>query len=139
MGLSLHSGKKRPFAILEKDERFLQAFSAITAAPVDDFTSKVIEDYACALFGARKMVPINHYRFKVFERAYGPKDAAKPFKRVKGIDASGIPPCAAVLKQKNCQNKLCGKNVECCLYQQHTKAPTLWMGTGKQFLYYPVA
>ena len=57
----VRKGKKRPFAILEKDERFLQAFSAIATSPVDDFTSKVIEDYTCALYGARKMVPINHY------------------------------------------------------------------------------
>jgi len=71
-------GKKRPFAQLEKDDRFLQAFASMATNPVDEFTLQTIQDYTCALYGSRKSVSLNSHRYKVFEKAYGPKDTDKP-------------------------------------------------------------
>lgn len=59
-----------------------------------------MEDCTCALYGARKSDPINHHRFKVFQEAYGSKNAEKAFHRLKGIDSNSIPPCKAAVKEK---------------------------------------
>lgn len=96
----VRKGKKRPFALLGQDDRYFEAFSAVATKPVDDATREVIKDYTCALYGARKIVPLNKHRFRVFEKAFGPKDEARPLHRLKGIDASDIPPYEAVVEQK---------------------------------------
>lgn len=42
---------------------------------------------------------LNQYRFKIFERGFGPKSLAKnPLEKLKGINASAIPPCEAELR-----------------------------------------
>lgn len=46
------------------------------------------------------MVPINKHQFRVFENAFGPKDEARPLQRLKGVDASVISLCEAVVKKK---------------------------------------
>lgn len=96
----VRKGKKRPFAILWKDEGFLQAFSGLATGPVDDVICKVTEDYACTLYGARNMVPSNKNRFRVFEKTFGPESESRPRQRLKILDTSAVPPCKAVLKQR---------------------------------------
>jgi len=39
-------------------------------------------------------MPLNKFRYKVFQKAYGPKATAKnPLEKLKGLDASGLSPC----------------------------------------------
>ena len=52
------------------------------------------------MYGAKdtSKVTLNGYRYKVFEKGYGPKSTAKnPLEKLKGINASAIPPCEAEL------------------------------------------
>ena len=43
-------------------------------------------------------MPLNKYRHKVFQKAYGPKATAKnPLEKLKGLDSSGLPPCESEL------------------------------------------
>ena len=72
----------------------------MATGPVDEATIKVIENYTWVLYGARKSVPLNCHRYRVFDKAYRAKDSKKPFQKLKGIDASAIPPCESVISQK---------------------------------------
>jgi len=61
---------------------------------------QAIEDFTCLLYGAKKPMALNKYRHRVFEIAYAPKDPAKPFAKMKGVDASSLPPCEAEVRQQ---------------------------------------
>jgi len=43
-------------------------------------------------------MPLNKFRYKVLEKAYSPQAKSKnPLDKLKGLDASGIPPCESEL------------------------------------------
>jgi len=53
------------------------------------------------MYGAKQkdsLMPLNKFRYKVFQKAYGPKATAKnPLKKLKGLDAGGLSPCESEL------------------------------------------
>lgn len=79
----------------------MQRFACLTTEEtLGDESEKSIEEFTGVMFGARKPHPISDYRYQVFEKTYSPKDDKKPLSQRKGIDASTLPPCKKVLKQK---------------------------------------
>jgi len=96
----IRKGKKRPLAIAEKDEQYLDALYALASGPVDDATCKVIEEFTGKMYGAKKKTPLNKHRYLIFEKTFGPKNGKQPFAKLKGLDASSIPPSESVVRQK---------------------------------------
>jgi len=96
----IRKGKKRPLKIAEENDSFLDAFSALAAEQVDEATCNVLEENTAKLYDAKKTMPLNEHRFMVFEKSFGPKKGKQPFARLKGVDASRIPPCENVVQQK---------------------------------------
>ena len=93
-------GKKRPLAILEKDQRYQKVFAELGGEARNETVVQAIEDFTCLLYGAKKPMALNKYRHRVFEIAYAPKDPAKPFAKMKGVEASSLPPCEAEVRQQ---------------------------------------
>ena len=52
------------------------------------------------MYVAKKTIPLNKHRFMVFEKTFGPKSGSQPFASLKGVNASSIPLCEQVVKQK---------------------------------------
>ena len=65
-------------------------------------TMKAVQAITNSIYSAKSKaavgMPINKFRQKVFEKAYSPKANSKnPLDKLKGLDASGIPPCESEL------------------------------------------
>ena len=63
---------------------------------------KAVQSFTNSIYGAKSKtavgMPLNKFRYKVFEKAYSPKANSKnPLDKLKGLDASGIPPCESEL------------------------------------------
>ena len=59
--------------------------------------------FTATVYGAKanQTHSLTMHRFKVFERAYAPKrTASNPLEKLKGMDASSIPPCEPEIKQQ---------------------------------------
>lgn len=95
----IRKGKKRPLLKLQ-DDRYVDAFAALATGPVDHSTCKTILDFTAKMYGAKKTIPLNRHRFLTFEKTFGPKEGRHPFASLKGVDASCIPPCEDVVRQK---------------------------------------
>ena len=64
---------------------------------VNNDSMKAVKLFTNSIYGAKSKVavgmPLNKFRYKVFEKAYSPKANSKnPLDKLKGLDASGIPP-----------------------------------------------
>jgi len=91
-------GKSRPYEIVSKTAKFQKALGSLSHTVPTAETVKVLQDFVCVLYGARKVVPLNKHRFNVVDRTYRRKStAAHPFDKLKSIDGSSIPPCEAEL------------------------------------------
>jgi len=59
---------------------------------------KDLEEFVCALYGAKKRLPLNKHRFNVVDKTYNRRaNTVRPFDKLKSIAASSIPPCEAEL------------------------------------------
>ena len=96
----IRKGENRPLKIAEENDSFLDAFAALAAEQVDEATCNVLEENTAKLYDAKKTMPLNEHRFMVFEKSFGPKKGKQLFSRLKGVDASSIPPCKNVVLQK---------------------------------------
>ncbi|KAG1672153.1 hypothetical protein GQR58_016100 [Nymphon striatum] len=96
----IRKGKKRPLKIAEENYSFLDAFAALATVQVDRATCEALEEYTSKLYGAKQTLPLNKHRYQVFAKSYGLKRGKNPFARLKGADASNIPPCENVVLQK---------------------------------------
>ena len=91
-------GKSRPYEIVSKTAKFQKALGSLSHTVPTAETVKVLQDFVCVLYGARKVVPLNKHRFNMVDRTYRQKStAAHPFDKLKSIDGSSIPPCEAEL------------------------------------------
>lgn len=91
-------GKKKPYELVRKSDNFQTAFASLSQTEPTEETVKVLQDFVCVLYGARKIVPLNKHRFTVVDRTYNRKaNAARPFDKLKSISGSSIPPCEAEL------------------------------------------
>ena len=96
----IRKGKKRPLKIAEDSQVYLGALSALAMGEVDKPTYKNLEEYTAKIYGAKKEIPLNKHRFLCFEKSFGPKKGKGLFTSLKGVDASSIPPCENVIRQK---------------------------------------
>ena len=53
----------------------------------------------CSLYGQGTLSSVNEARVRIFLQKYKPANPDSPFERIKGIDASMLPPCKDVLIQ----------------------------------------
>ena len=91
-------GKVRPFVKYLKNTDVQKAFETIITKPNDDRSHEVLLKFTASIYGAREnsKVSLNSHRYKRFETVYKPKMKGKnPLEKLKGIDASGLPPCEA--------------------------------------------
>jgi len=77
----VRKGKKRPFAILEKNKNIQQAFVSLGSDKgVTDNDRKSLQAFTASTYGAKQkesLMPLNTFRYKVFQKVYGPKATAK--------------------------------------------------------------
>jgi hypothetical protein len=59
-----------------------------------------LRSYVCNLYNLPLLSDVNAARYKLFMSKYQPSDPGKPLQKIKGLDASILPPCADVLHQK---------------------------------------
>ena len=61
----------------------------------------LLESYVCSLYDQRATPDssVNEVRLNMFMRTYKPCDSDSPLEKIKGIDASLLPPCNNVLQQ----------------------------------------
>ena len=95
----IRKGKKRPFALLEKDHQAQTAFEQLCTEP-QSVAEDTLFNFTAAIYSSKKTTQLNEHRFRVFEKAYEPKDIEKPLEKLKGVDSSSIPPCESEVKMK---------------------------------------
>jgi len=96
-------GKKRPFKILEENRSVQMAFGEMARGKLGADALETIMSFTARIYGAKanQTLSLNKHRFKVFEKTYAPKARAKnPLEKLKGIDASMVPPCEAEVTQQ---------------------------------------
>lgn len=98
-------GKKRPFNVLLKSEKYQKAFYSLGDVDQDhDEIFRTIETFVCHLYGlapTKRIVSrqVNFLRYKLFNQQYKMNDIDEPFfkKKIKNFDASSLPPCKVEL------------------------------------------
>ena len=93
-------GKVHPFAKVEKNADIQKALQELgTTARISQTGRKTLHSFTMftvGIYGAKAKTTLNAHRYKVYEKSYGPKTRAKnPLDKLKGINASSIPPCEA--------------------------------------------
>jgi len=90
-------GKIRPASNVEKSEQFKEAFSSLSRdGGCNASTVQAIEAFTCTMYGYKTATSLNRVRYQAFEKAYSPSvKSTNPFHRLKGVDASSLPPCRA--------------------------------------------
>ena len=97
----LRKGKTRPMDIVEKSDQFLNAFDQLgCTVDIDASTEGAVEAFVCSMYGKPNLNKINDARYAVFRDRYAPKDEEHPLAKIKGADASLLPPSKPVLHQK---------------------------------------
>lgn len=121
----IRKGKKRPLKIAEETPSFLNAFSALATETVDEATCESLKMYTAKLYGCKKMMPLNRYRYMVFQKNFGPKNENNPFAKIKGADASCLPPCENVIQQKIYRSNFVARQWHASYTNTIPKEPTL--------------
>ena len=94
-------GKVNPFKKAQKDSLHLEGLSMLgETTTFDDHGSALVERYVCSLYGQGTLSSVNEARLKIFQRKYKPSNPDMPLEKIKGLDASMLPPCRNVLSQK---------------------------------------
>ena len=98
----IRKGKVRPFRRLESSNDAQDALIAITSGKVVASSERALLKFGATLFGAKaaESSSLNVFRYTAFEKAFGVSANAKdPLNKLKGVDASSLPPCEAELRQ----------------------------------------
>ena len=97
----VRKGKIKPFAKLQKNKEALKAFQSLAIEKQQSQqTQKTLQTFTAIIYGAKEntKLTLNEHRYKIFEKGYWHKSSSKnPLEKLKGIDASAIPPCEAEL------------------------------------------
>ena len=98
----MNKGKIRPFDLMKKNQRFVNAFACLGRSDkVDDNTMVEIEKFTCCMYSMPKLSRVNDVRMAVFERKYAPSKATtQPLSKMKGVNPSDMPPCHSSLVNK---------------------------------------
>lgn len=94
-------GKVRAFAQLVKDTDAQKAFSDRTKGTITDEDRDSLKTFTTKMYGRKgKDVSLNDHRYSIFENTYRPKlKALNCLAKLKGIDASMIPPCESEISK----------------------------------------
>ena len=71
---------------------------------VDASSERALLKFGATQFGAKaaESSSLNGFRYRAFEKAFGLSTTANnPLHKLKGVDASSLPPCQAELQQHN--------------------------------------
>lgn len=99
-------GKSRPLKVLEKSEKFQDAFiemghNTVVADPLlMEQTFNVLQEYVCILYNVKARKTVNEARCIIFDRIYTPKSGNEAFKKTTmKLEATSFPPCFRELEQ----------------------------------------
>ena len=90
-------GKIQPFKILESDKEMQHVFTRFKDVDHTDF--RMVEKFVCKLYGKHRCISVNDLRVHSFCQKYKPK-GNNLITGVKKIDASFLPPCESVMREK---------------------------------------
>ena len=97
----LRKGKVCPLQLMEKSTLFVNAFTALGESPfLTSCYQDILEAFVCTLYGKHNMQRTADIRYALFRIKYAPTSQDTPLARIKGADASVLPPCGPVLQQK---------------------------------------
>lgn len=97
----VRKGKVRPFSLVEKSTLFQKAFAALgESQEVTPETESTIESFVCAMYGKPGLCDVESVRYSIFRTKFAPTDEAQPLGKIKGADATLLPPSKPVLHQK---------------------------------------
>ena len=124
----IRKGNVRPFRRLESSNNAQDALIAITSGKVDASSERALLKFGATLFGAKaaESSSLNGFRYTAFEKAFVPSANTKnPLNKLKGVDASSLPPCEAKLRQHN-NTSVCirGEDVGRCRSADHRSTPS---------------
>lgn len=93
-------GKKRPLTILEKSEKYIDAFIKISDLNnVFEDNFEIIQEYTCEIYGFKKIQDVNEARVAAFNKTYKFDNKEQFPTVIKNIDGSTLPPCQSELEQ----------------------------------------
>ena len=93
-------GKVNPMKKAQKVALYLEGLSMLGEKTSFDDDGSLVERYVCSLYGQGTLSSVNEARLKIFQQKYKPTDPDMPLEKIKGLDASMLPPCKNVLVQK---------------------------------------
>ena len=108
----------------KKKDTFLDAFASLgedEELPTNIFDD--LEQFTCDLYGQTSTQNVNTARYQMYNNKYNPTLKEKPLEKIKGMDASRLPPCKNVL-----QLKIARSNYVCYLWKhahQYNPAPDI--------------
>ena len=92
--------KERPIAIMRKNKKFLDAFSALGELPLTPDLINTIEEFTCVMYRHPRCKNVNDALKAEFDKRCKPKAKANPLDGIKSIDPTTLPPCSQVLLQQ---------------------------------------
>ena len=119
-----YQGKGKIFELAcgKKKDVYLKAFEVLGEGQEVSSNSKdALESFTCDLYGQTSTENVNTARCQMYNNKYRPSVKEKPLDKIKGMDASRLPPCKEVLLLK-----IARANYVCYLWKhahQHDPAP----------------
>ena len=92
--------KVNPLKKAEKNSLHLQGLGNLGENITFADAENAVEKYVCSLYGQGKLSSVNEARLRIFLLKYKPSNSDLPLEKIKGTDASLLPPCKDVLMQK---------------------------------------
>ena len=93
-------GKLSPLKKAEKSPLHLEGLGKLGEKTIFTDDDGLVEKYVCSIYGQEVLSSVNEARLTLFMNKYKPSNASSPLDKIKGIDASMLPPCKDVLLQK---------------------------------------
>ena len=83
---------------MNKEQRFVDAFSALGSPPLtQEILDVVEEEFVCHMYGYTKQIKLHDVLKLLFEAKCKPKAIKEPLTRIKSVEPTGFPPCKRVL------------------------------------------
>ena len=99
----LNKGKIRPLELMSKSQEYTACFADLGNGSTIrdcDIESSPMENFVCAMYGKPKLTHVNEARYATFQLNYAPRNDKEPLQKIKGINASMLPPCQSALYEK---------------------------------------
>ena len=93
-------GKVKPIEIMEKQQKFIDAFMVLGEEGLNEEICDAIDEYTCHLYGYRKHKHVDDALKCHFDKKCKPSATGKPFSTIKNVDPTTFMPCKRVLLQQ---------------------------------------